>query len=71
MGLRIIYISRDGHYIIRTKDGYVQLNKYEIVILYIVAIKNQDVAFLQTNRDNYEGFTKKEIATDKLAWKSQ
>ena len=71
MGLRITYISRDGHYIIRTKDGYVQLNKYEIVILYIVAIKNQDVAFLQTNRDNYEGFTKKEIATDKLAWKSQ
>ena len=40
-------------------------------IPYIDAKKPQDVPFEKNVQDNIEGFTKKEITTDKLSRKSQ
>ena len=46
MGFCITYVSMDRHYIVHTKDGGVQLNKDEMVLLYIGAKKLQNVAFV-------------------------
>ena len=71
MKFRIIYGIQDGHYLVHTKYGEVQSNKDEICIPSINDNKPQYVAFIKTVQENFEGLSKKEIATAKLARKSQ
>ena len=71
MGFRITYDIQDGQYIFHTKDGYLRFNKDEIVLSYIYSNTPQDMAFLQTVQENFEGFTKKEVAAAKLAREAQ
>ena len=59
MGLRIKYDSMDGQYIYHKKYGEVQLNKDEMVYHTFMPTKIQDVAFVQTVWENFEGFNRK------------
>ena len=67
----ITYYIREGCYIFHTKDGEVQSNKDETVLPYIDIKKIQGVACVQTFRENFEGFSQKEITAAKLARESQ
>ena len=59
MGFCITYYIQDGHYIVHTKDGRVQLNKDELGLPDIDTKKNQDVVFIQIINDFFDGLTKK------------
>ena len=68
MGFRITYDSWYGHYIVHTKDGGVQFNKDEMGLPYIdTQKKTQDMDFVQTFQEGFEGLTNKEITVAKLA----
>ena len=71
MGFCITYDSMNRHKSFNTNDGEVQFNKDEIVLPYIDAPKPEDVASVQTFRENFENSTKKEITAAKLARKAQ
>ena len=71
MGSHITYDSMDGQYIIHKNDEDIQLNKDKMGLPYIDAKTPQDVDFVQTVWENFDGFTKKEITATKLTREDQ
>ena len=67
----ITHNSRYGYYSIQTNSVEVKLNKDEMGLPYIDANKPQDLDFVKTVWVKFEGITKKEIVTVKLAQKYQ
>ena len=52
MGLKITYNSRDGHYIVYTKDGKVHFIKDDMGLYYINAKNPHDVGFVHNVWEN-------------------
>ena len=57
MGFHFTYNIWDGHYIMYTKDGAIQFNKYEMGLPYIDSKKPKDVDFVKTVWEIFEGLT--------------
>ena len=71
MGFHITYNIWYSNYIVQTKVGEALFKKDKMVLPYINVKKPQDMAFVKTIQEIFEGLTKTYINVTKIACKYQ